>query len=173
MKRNLETFCVDGKRVVIVNAIRFKGRQHIDWEDVEEYLKQYVGNYYEILETADKVYIGSDFPKEFKGSVDTKVLKGANAKAKANATQGLHLLLEHATNKIWNENYKEKHSADAKFGWYRYTSRFALPIYDNSGEIIRLNIFRIEMLIRHASDGKMYLYDLVNIKKEKETKYPT
>jgi len=29
------------------------------------------------------------------------------------------------------------------------------------------------MLVRHASDGKRYLYDMVNIKKEKETKYPT
>ena len=69
--------------------------------------------------------------------------------------------------------YGKKSKCSRRFGWYRYTSRFALPIYDNSGEIIRLNIFRIEMLIRHASDGKMYLYDLVNIKKEKETKYPT
>ena len=62
---------------------------------------------------------------------------------------------------------------DAKHGWYRYTSRFAIPIYDNEGEIIKYSIYRIEMLVRHASDDKLYLYDMVNTKKEKETKYPT
>ena len=33
----------------------------------------------------------------------------------------------------------------------------------------RFNIFRIEMLIRHAADGSLYLYDMVNIKKETST----
>ena len=47
-----------------------------------------------------------------------------------------------------------------------------MPVYDDDGELIRYNIFRIEMLIRHAADGKMYLYDLVNVKKEKEAGTP-
>ncbi|MBQ7955752.1 MAG: hypothetical protein IJ282_08370 [Lachnospiraceae bacterium] len=163
----------EGNNIVIIHDIQFKGRQHIEWDEVETYLKEYVGCCYEILETSDVVYIGPDFPKEIKGSCDTKALKGTNAKAKANATQGLPLLLENATNQRWNQNHKEKHGTDAKFGWYRYTSRFALPVYDNMGKVSRYNTFRIEMLIRHASDEKMYLYDMVNIKKEKETKYPT
>ena len=33
----------------------------------------------------------------------------------------------------------------------------------------RYNVFRIEMLIRHASDDKLYLYDMVNVKKETGT----
>lgn len=161
-----------GMSIVIINDIRFKGKQHIDWEAVEKYLKEYVGNYYEILETSDKIYIGTEFPEELKGSNDTARLRGANAKAKANSTQEIPLLLECATNKRWSENFKEKHGVDAKYGWYRYTSRFALPIYSNSGELEKYNIFRIEMLVRHASDNKMYLYDMVNVKKEKETEYP-
>ena len=36
---------------------------------------------------------------------------------------------------------KEKHRRNAKYGWYRYDSRFALPVYDMSGEIERHNIF--------------------------------
>ena len=35
--------------------------------------------------------------------------------------------------------------------------------------MMRYNIYRIEMLIRHASDGNLYLYDMVNIKKETGT----
>ena len=49
--------------------------------------KEYVGKCYEVVETADQVFIGNDFPAELKGSEDTKRLCGANAKAKANATQ--------------------------------------------------------------------------------------
>lgn len=53
-----------------------------------------------------------------------------------------------------------------------YAARFALPTYSNDGELEKYNIFRVEMLVRHASDGKLYLYDMVNVKKEKETEYP-
>lgn len=130
-----------------------------------------IGNCYEILETSDKVFIGKEFPGEIKGSVDTKRLRGANARAKANATQKIPYLLECASNKRWTENYKEKHNMDAKYGWYRYTSRFALPTYSEDEVIKGYIVYRIEMLIRHASDNKLYLYDMVNIKKE--TKYPT
>ena len=173
MKQNVEIVLdIDGKSIVIIYDIRFKGRQNIEWEEVKKFIKEYVGSCYEIIETSDKVYIGSDFPEELKGSNDTARLYGGNAKAKANATQEIPLLLEYATNKRWNENFKSKHGVDAKFGWYRYTSRFALPVYENK-ELIKYNIYRIEMLVRHASDKKFYLYDLVNVKKESETKYPT
>lgn len=162
----------DNHNIVVIHDIRFKGKQHIDWKDVEKYLKEYVGCFYEIITTSDRVYIGTDFPKEFKGSQDTKRLRGAYAKAKANATQGIPLLLEYSANKRVQENYKEKHAVDAKHGWYRYTSYFALPQYFNDELIEKYNVYRIEMLVRHASDDKLYLYDMVNVKKEKETKYP-
>ena len=54
----------NGKSIVLINDIRFKTRRKIDWEKVEEYLKEYIGNYYEILETSEKIYIGPDFPDE-------------------------------------------------------------------------------------------------------------
>lgn len=162
-----------GNAIVVINDIRFKDRQNIDWHAVEEYLYEYVGENIEILETADIVYIGNDFPKEIKGSEDTRRLKGTNAKAKANATTETIGLLQYATNKRWQENFKSKHGTDAKYGWYRFTSRFALPVYSTEGMLERYNIYRIEMLVRHASDGKLYLYDMVNTKKEKETNTPS
>ena len=161
---------LDGKKIVVISDIRFKGKRNINWEEVEQYLKEYIGYCYEVVETSDQVYIGSDFPGELKGSGDTKRLYGANAKAKANATQGIPMLLQCATNRRWQENFKGKHNVDAKFGWYRFTTRFALPVYNNdTGDLERFNIFRIEMLIRHAADGNLYLYDMVNIKKETST----
>ena len=100
-----------------------------------------------------------------------KTMRGEGiANAKVNATQGIPMLLQCATNRRWQENYKGKHNVDAKYGWYRFTTRFALPVYEsNTGELERFNIFRIEMLIRHAADGNLYLYDMVNIKKETST----
>ena len=62
---------------------------------------------------------------------------------------------------------KEKHNKDAKFGWYRYESRFALPVFDESGEVERYNVFQVILVVRHAEDGKLYLYDIMNIKKKR------
>ena len=71
---------LDGKKIVVISDIRFKGKRNINWEEVEQYLKEYIGDCYEVVETSDQVYIGSDFPGELKGSGDTKRLYGANAK---------------------------------------------------------------------------------------------
>ena len=59
----------------MINDVRFKSRRNINWIEIEEYLKEYIGEYYEILETSEKVYIGTDFPDEFSHSQDTKNTK--------------------------------------------------------------------------------------------------
>ena len=105
-------------------------------------------------------------PNEYAGSIYTKKLKGANAKAKANAVQGLPEMIEIASNGVFEENRKDKHGRDAKNGWYRYDSRFALPVYDDKCELERYNVFHASMLVRHSNDGKLYLYDVIDIKKE-------
>lgn len=167
MERNINIIeDLDGGKIVVINDIAFKGRQKIEWPEVEKYLKRFVGEYYGIIETSDMIYIGSDLPDEFSGSNYTKKLKGALAKAKANAAQGLPELIEIASKKRYKENLKEKHDFDAKYGWYRYDTKFALPVYNEDQELERFNVFQAVLLIRHAQDGKLYLYDLVNIKKE-------
>ena len=95
---------LDGNKIVFIHDIRFKGKRSVEWSDVEEYLKKYVGEIYVIQDTKDMVYIGSDLPDEYAHSNYTMLLKGANAKAKANATQGLPELLEIANEKeyeVW------------------------------------------------------------------------
>ena len=56
--------------------------------------------------------------------------------------------------------------ANAANGWYWFNSHFALPVYDENGEIERYNVFHASILIRHDANGKMYLYDIMDIKKE-------
>ncbi len=157
---------LDGNKIVIIHDIIFKGKRSVEWDDVEAYLKQFVGEEYIIAETEDLIYIGADLPDEYTHSNYTMLLKGTNAKAKANAAQGLPELIEIATKKAHKDNFKEKHNKDAKYGWYKYESSFALPVFDDDGEIERYNVFQVIMVVRHAEDGKMYLYDIMNIKKE-------
>ena len=94
------------------------------------------------------------------------LLKGSNLKAKANITQAVGELIQIATNKSSAEDYGEKHGKRAKFGWYRYDTRLALPVYNTAGELERYNAYKIRMLVRHAEDGKIYLYDFLRTKKE-------
>ena len=55
---------------------------------------------------------------------------------------------------------------EQQYGWYRYESRFALPVFNENGDIERYNVFHALMLMRHAKDDKIYLYDIMEIKKE-------
>lgn len=157
---------LDGQKTVFIHDIRFKEKRIVNWNAVESYLKQYVGEFYKIEDSNDFIYIGSDLPDEYAHSNYTKKLKGANARAKANAAQGLPELLEIASNKEFEENRKVKHSKDARYGWYSYDSRFAVPVFGNNGEIERYNVFHTALLVRHDQDGKKYLYDVMKIKKE-------
>ncbi len=105
-----------GRKIVVIYEIRFKGKRRIDWNDVEQYLKQYIGEYRENAETGDFIHIGKDFPNEYSGSQDTARLKGTLAKAKANAAQAVTWFIETAVNKRYQENLADKHAVNAKYG---------------------------------------------------------
>lgn len=154
----------EDRKVVVIPEILFKGKRAVPWDTVKEYLRKYVGNCYKIETTEDMVYIGSDLPDEYTGSRYTYSLKGANAKA--NAAQGIPELLQTATGKYFRENSGDKHLRDAAYGWYRYDAYFALPVCNEKGETERYNMYHASMLIRRAKDGKYYLYDILDIKKE-------
>ena len=132
----------------------------------EEYLREYIGNCYEILETSEKVFIGADFPDEFCHSEDKVRLKGGNEKAKANMISAIGDLIKIAINKTVSQDYGNNHKGKAKLGWYRYDTRFGIPVYDLEGKLIQYNIYTARMLIRCDKDGKLYLYDFVRTKKE-------
>ena len=170
MDRNINVITdLDGKKIVLVNDIRFKAKKKEDWKEVEKYLMEYVGDFYEIAETSEKIFIASDMPDEYTNSESRLSLRGTVAKAKANVSQGIPELIQIADNATYSINTKKKHEKDAKYGWYRYDVRFALPVYDDkNGELLRYNIFSARMLVRHDSDEKKYLYDLLAIKKRNE-----
>lgn len=111
IKRNVSFIQdVDGNNIVIINDIRFKGKRSVEWSDVEKYLRQYVGDFYQIAETEDIIYIGTDLPDEYAGSNYTKHIKG---------TIAIPEMIEIATSKSFEDNKKNKHSRHAKNGLYQ------------------------------------------------------
>jgi len=75
-------------------------------------------------------------------------------------------MIEIASHKKDYPDYDKKHGSKAKFGWYRYDTRFGLPVYNEEDILVRYNIFIVKMLVRCDKDGKLYLYDFVRTKKE-------
>ncbi len=118
------------------------------------------------------IYIGKDFPAEYKGSNYSKNIRGAILKAKANAVQGIAELINIATEKTWVENKKEKHKKMAKNGWYYFKTRFALPVYEGKKKTNYYNIYSARLVV-HASSKRLYLYDMVDIKKKRAPHYKT
>lgn len=170
MRKNINVIKdLNGNQIVVINDIRFRGKRNIDWKEVEQYLRQYIGEFFKIAKSKEIIYIGSDLPDEYTGSKYTAQLNGMRAKAKANAVQGIPEMIEIASDKRFKKNMEKKHGMNAKYGWYRYDSRFALPVFDDDGEILRYNVFKVELVIRHAENKKLYLYDVVNVRKETST----
>ena len=155
-----------GHKVVVINEILFYGKKNLPWDKVEQYLKRYIGKVVTVAETGEEIHIGPDFPDEYKGSEDTMRTRGPYAKAKANAIQGIEGMIEIARKTKETENLKNKNSKKAKYGWYRYLTRFALPVIDEENVITHYNIYLATLVVRIDKRKKLFLYDVVNVKKE-------
>lgn len=141
-----------------------------DYKVAEAYLKTLVNTehpFATILMDAQPVYIGKDLPGEYKSSEYTKSLRKATRTVKMQAVTNLDEMLLLAENGEWRENVKDKHKKDAKNGWYRYSTQFALPVLDIKKAVDHYTVYSGTLIIRNDADGKSYLYDLLDIKKEK------
>ena len=160
---------VNDNKVVVIPQVIFKGKRTIPWDEVEQYLLRYVGKIFEVAETEDLIYVDRTFTDEYANSIYTKKLVGALPKVKANMSQGIPQMIEIATSKRWKEDFEHKHKKRTGKGWFQYNTRFALPVTTESGEIIEYNTFQAVLIVRYSSDEKLYLYDIQNIKKKRDT----
>lgn len=123
------------------------------------YLKEHIGDYAEIIESGQKVYLGEDLPGEYSHSKSAENLPTKDKLAKGRAVTGLQEIIENAQNRRWEPNKKKKHSVDAKYGFYRYDTNFS---FEHNG---KEQIYSATILIRNDANGKKYLYDILNPKK--------
>ena len=140
------------------------------FDAAEKYLKALVNTehpFSTILVDAQPVYIGKDLPGEYRSSEYTKSMEAKLRPVKMQAATNLDEMLLLAENGEWRENVKDKHKTDAQNGWYRYDARFAVPIMNEKKAVDHYTVYGGTLLIRNDADGKSYLYDLVDIKKEK------
>ena len=164
----MQTRTVNGKQVVWIENSGLSNKQLQDYSEIAKLIEQHIGDYYTIIESGQKVYIGEELPDEYTHSKYTSFLqkkKPALLKAKNRASTSLGEMIEIATNRRW-EPTEHKDSKDAKYGMYRYDTKFAFPIKDQSGNVTNVKAYDAELIIRNASDGKKYLYDIVNIKED-------
>lgn len=159
----------DGKQVVWIDDNILKQNDgQLTHQFIANYIAEHIGEVYTILESGQKVYIGEELPKEYTQSKYTQAILRKNkglVKAKNRAAAGLGEMIEIATNRRW-EKTRHTQSKDAKYGMYRYDTSFGFPVLDDKGNVVRANVYSAELIIRNASDGKKYLYDIVGIKKD-------
>lgn len=159
----------DGKQVVWIDDNILKQNDgQLTHQFIADYIAEHIGEVYTILESGQKVYIGEELPKEYTQSKYTQAILRKNkglVKAKNRAAAGLGEMIEIATNRRW-EKTRHTQSKDAKYGMYRYDTSFGFPVLDDKGNVVRANVYSAELIIRNASDGKKYLYDIVGIKKD-------
>lgn len=150
----------DGRNYVMVeNAMT--NAELKNHQAVANYIAQHIGEVYTIIESGQRVYIGDDLPAEYTRSRYTQsIIKSQKSKAKNKAVSNLGEMIEIATNRRW-EQTKHAHNKDASYGMYRYDTTFAFPV---QGTQQAYKAYDAELVIRNASDGKKYLYDIVAIK---------
>ncbi len=143
-------------------------------EYIESYLadlfsdESYLGT---LPESGMKVYASEELPNEYSGSTYTKYLRNRKQErfyAKMKAASSLDELVEIATGRKW-EKAKHEHNKDAKYGVYKYNARFAFPVKDSAGKTDSYRAYTCDLVIINASDGKKYLYDIINIKEDTAT----
>ena len=126
---------------------------------IKEYLTKHIGEYYNIIESGQKVYLGEELPNEYAYSEYSKKLPTNKLLAKGRAVTNLQEIIENATNRQWNKNRKAKHNMDAKYGFYKYDTKFSFDVNGNE------QTYSGTILIRNDANGKKYLYDILDIKK--------
>ena len=152
-------------------------------ESTESYIKQYIGNqiaengtYLSTLpDSGMKVYAETKHrtAKSKHGLADEyvrstysqwlKSTKKGTFKAKMKAAGVLNDLVSIANGRRW-EKTKHTGNKDASHGVYYYDSTFAFPVKNAKGDTENVRAYDCQLVILNASDGKKYLYDVVDIK---------
>ena len=157
---------IDGRLTTVIDT----QNDTRDFKAAEAYLKTLVNTdhpFSTILMDAQLVYVGKDLPGEYRSSEYTKSMLSKLRDVKMQAATNLDEMLLLAENGEWRENVKPKHAKDARNGWYRYDTEFAIPILNAKKAVDHYTVYGGTLLIRNDADGKSYLYDLLDVQKKK------
>lgn len=124
------------------------------------------GNSHVINANGQEIHIADDLANEYTNSKSTYFSTEKNVRAdKFKSANNVDEMIKIAQNERFEKNRKSTHNKDAKYGFYYYDTRFAVPKYDSEGNVEK-KIYSARLVVRHDADGKLYLYDVDKIKKE-------
>lgn len=126
---------------------------------IYNYLTEHINEYADIIESGQRVYLGKDLPGEYTYSKSAQSLPLPQKMAKGRAVTELKEIINNATNREYSNYKKQKHVNDAKYGFYKYDTKFS---FEQNG---KEQVYTGTILIRNDANGKKYLYDILNIKK--------
>ena len=155
----------DGNPVVLIDQDIFAGHEgESRGKVIRDFLRQHIGEYYTIIESGQRVYLGKDLPDEYTRSKYTQSANKTVKYVKGQAAQNLGELIQYAYNaRSEPARHAEKHKRDAKYGFNRYSAVFAIQNFQN--------LYTADLVIRNDADGKSYLYDVVNIHKKHQSAF--
>ena len=142
-----------------------------------EYIEKYIAEMFEdndyvssLPDNGTPIFASDDLPGEFANSKYTKYLRNRKQdrfSAKMRLASSLEELVSIATGRRW-EKAIHPDNKDVKYGVYKYSSTFAFPVFDASGETEKVFAYNCDIVVINASNGKKYLYDVLNIKENTE-----
>ena len=74
-----------------------------------------------------------------------------------------------ADNKTGPHKVKHNKNKNAKYGIYKYNTKLAFPVKDAAGKTTGYNVYSAQMIVNHASNGNLELYDIIDINKDDQS----
>ena len=163
----------DGTRIAI------EDENILDQKPANMKMDKYIFNYLtdhindsEISEaTSDVIYLGKKLPREYTHSEYTQDLWRGNKGKLVIKNRAAGMLLDAivaADNKSNPEAIRHKNK-NARLGVYRYTTHMAFPVKNATGKVTGYNVYSAQMIVNHTSNGKLELYDIIDINKDDQS----
>lgn len=150
-------------KLVRIENLEFVNKNKFKWKDLEKKLYDFLD--LELMVNNKIVYFDKHTIDEMSSSKYNYKLKGKMKLIKANISMYIKELLLNAYNERHQNDINAKHGNMASRGFDRYSCEFEYPNKDTEGNIVDYSKYTATIIVRCASDGKDYLYDIIDIKK--------
>ncbi len=161
----------DGRKIAWIDD-PLTNKQADDFSVVTNKLAEIISSTSRILETGERVKIGQDFLHEYIRSDYTKQILNRQyiRRAKFKIAGSLQDVIAVGTDrKVSNAQYQ--HASVDYDSVYKYNTLFALPSKGSDGNIVGVKTYSARMIVLHGTNGNLYLYDIIGIKKEKSAAF--
>ena len=151
--------------MIDILKLYFTNKNKLNWKDVEVKIKNTSGSVFKNEKLSKDFNIDNKAIDELTHSRYNMKLKGRLRLVKANLLMYLEDVIKDMDNERWKEDLDSKHKNIAKNGWYRYDIYFKFPVRDEQGNYIDKQVYKATVIVRCAEDNKLYIYDIIDIKK--------